>query len=143
MLNQPGWNLEELESYLPNGLHDAEIEVIHYDLMAEFVSIQVFVWVGTMDDPPELRERYRRGLLRFEKVRFFAKRAPSDGSDERLCILTCARNKDLAEEYKASSPFTENCCRLFAGNCEIDIEFGICGFNWMDEEPINRSAEQI
>src|SRR5580700_9091883 len=112
MLSDPGWGLDEVEASLPNGLHDAEVEAIHYDLLAETVSIQLLLWVGTMADPPELRERYRRGTLLFHRVKFFAKSPPYDASDTGLTILSCGRNKDLAQRYKADAPCSNDCYRI-------------------------------
>ena len=48
--------LEELESTSPNGLHDAEIERIAVDYAVRELTLEVAVWVGSMDDPPARRE---------------------------------------------------------------------------------------
>jgi len=143
MLNGPGWGLDELEEDLPNGFHDAEVEAIHYDLLVRTVSLQLLLWVGTMDDPPKRRELYRRGTLIFDKVKFFAKSAPHDASDAGLTILSCGRNGDLAQEYKADAPCGDDCYRIFTGYCELDIECASCQFIWVEAEATNRSSEQL
>ncbi len=133
---------DEIEAHLPNGLHDAEVEVITYDLLGKQVMFQVFVWIGQMSDPPNLRERYRRGLLRFTEVVSFAKSVPYDLSDSRLQILSCAQNKDLISKFRASEPSSENGYRIFTGNCEFDVEAAGCEFEWVSEE-VNRGMHLL
>jgi hypothetical protein len=123
---------DEMNEQLPNGLHDAEIEMITYDLLAQILSMQVFVWVGTMDDPPALRERYRRAALRFEQTKFFAKSTPYNASDHGLSILSCEVNKHLSSDLKAESPLGENSYRIFTGYCELDIESNGFEFEWLE-----------
>jgi hypothetical protein len=132
---------DEMNQQLPNGLHDAEIETITYDLLAEALSMQVFVWVGTMGDPPSLRERYRRAILRFKQTKFFAKSAPRDASDRGLLILTCDLNKNLSTDWKAGPPSGENSYRIFTGSCEFDIESGGFEFEWLEVNEVNRHPE--
>ena len=125
-------NFIEMNDSLPNGLHDAQVETIRYDLLDRVILIQVFVWVGTMADPPETRERYRRGLMRFGQTAFFAKSAPYDGSDLQTCILQCGQNKDL--DWKSKEPATPETYRFFTGYCEIDIESKEFNFEWLEDE---------
>jgi len=132
---------DEMTEQLPNGLHDAKIETITYDLLAEALSIQVFVWVGMMDDPPSLRERYRRGMLRFKQTKFFAKSAPYDASDAGLSILDFELNKNLSADLKAGPPSGEDSYRIFTGFCELDIESSGFEFEWLEANEVNRHRE--
>jgi hypothetical protein len=139
MLKEPGWGFEELDSQLHNGFHDAEIENIQYDLVNREVALQLLVWIGSMSDPPTQRERYRRGCLRFEQVKFFAKTAPYDGSDSGLTILSCGSNGELQPQFKAGEPSGPHTYRIFTGYCELDIECPTYKWAWVGEE-INRNC---
>jgi hypothetical protein len=136
-------SLYEINENLPNGLHDAEVEKIAYDLTVGLVSIDLLVWVGTMDDPPETRKRYRRGTLQFRGVVFFAKLAPRDGNDAGLTILSFERNADLSPDFRSGAPSTDNTYRIFTGASEFDIECAACGFKWTDDIDVNRGLDQI
>lgn len=132
---------DEMNEELPNGLHDAKIETIAYDLLVGSLSIQVFIWIGTMDDPPSMRERYRRAILRFKETKFFAKSAPYDASDRRLSILGCELNKNLSTDLRAKPPCGENSYRIFTGYCELDIESNNFEFDWLETNEVNRHPE--
>ena len=55
--------LLEIEQSLPNGLHDAEVRKITADYEHLGATIDLAVWVGDKDDPPERREAYKEGQL--------------------------------------------------------------------------------
>jgi len=55
--------LKELENTLPNGLHDAEVRSIAVDYVQHKVALDLTVWVGRMEDPPERREAYKEGRI--------------------------------------------------------------------------------
>ena len=58
-------NLEALEEELPNGLHDALLSSISYDLVAQTADFTLDVWVGNLDSKIEaIREEYRSAHLR-------------------------------------------------------------------------------
>ena len=57
--------LKDIESALPNGLHDAKITAIHNDLRAEKVTIHVEVLVGLPDEHPARQNAVRSGVLKF------------------------------------------------------------------------------
>jgi hypothetical protein len=58
--------LKEIESDLPNGLHDAKITSIRRDLCAEVVDVHLKVLVGLPDDEPARQNEFGHGLLRFK-----------------------------------------------------------------------------
>jgi hypothetical protein len=58
--------LREIESELPNGLHDAKITAISRDFDAESVDVHLKVLVGLPEDEPARRSEFRQGLLRFK-----------------------------------------------------------------------------
>lgn len=64
--------LEEVDGALPNGLHDAEIEQLAFDFENGRVTMRLNAWVGAGSD----LERYRKGLLGFSGVAFFALETP-------------------------------------------------------------------
>ena len=68
--------LEELENTLPNGLHDAEVVRISVDYELRILALDVDVWVGDMDEAPEKREAYRKGLIEISGLLFLAMEPP-------------------------------------------------------------------
>jgi hypothetical protein len=58
--------LRDVESGLPNGLHDAKITAISRDFSAELVEVHLKLLVGLPDDEPARQNEYRDGLLRFK-----------------------------------------------------------------------------
>jgi hypothetical protein len=72
--------LLEIEQSLPNGLHDAEVRKITVDHEHRRATIDLAVWVGDMDDPPERREAYKEGQLEISGLLFLAIEPP-DASD--------------------------------------------------------------
>ena len=55
--------LEEIENSLPNGFHDSEIVSFTVDYLERRATIQLAVFVGELDAPPEKRESYRDASL--------------------------------------------------------------------------------
>jgi hypothetical protein len=68
--------LLEIEQSLPNGLHDAEMRKITVDYEHLRATIDLAVWVGDMDDPPERREAYKEGQLEISGLLFLTTEAP-------------------------------------------------------------------
>jgi hypothetical protein len=68
--------LEEANDRLPNGFHDAEIGKFSFEPEKEILLIELDLWVGMMDDPPSIRERYRKGRILFTGVDFFSMGPP-------------------------------------------------------------------
>jgi hypothetical protein len=133
--------IAEINEGLPNGLHDAEVEKITEDLHSKTLSFQLFVWVGTMDDPPSQRERYRRGKLIFDEVRLFSTSHPLSVDADRLVILTFEKNSNLTLEHRAAPPFGDKDFRMFLGSSEIDIAAGNVRFEWIEAEEVNREPD--
>jgi hypothetical protein len=75
--------LEEVDSLLPNGLHDARIQCLSIDYKRRVLAVKVSVLVGTPEDPPPSRDRYRVGLLEFEGVVAFVVEPPRSDSPFR------------------------------------------------------------
>ena len=91
--------LEELENALPNGLHDAEVQRIAVDYQERKVTLEVAVWVGNMDDPPERREAYRKGRIEISGLLFLVieppdPRYPFKTSDLRIDGCDMSKNLD-------------------------------------------------
>jgi hypothetical protein len=130
--------LEEMDEQLPNGLHDADIEEFTYDVMKNFVRFTVDVWIGSMDQPPELRERYRRGVLLFEEVQFFTKTESWYKSDGGMSFLTWKLEEDLMEKAKLGEELKGKFFSLTACYCEFRIACNNVLFEWIEEFETNR-----
>ena len=50
---------EELASTLPNRFHDAELSSFEMNYSSRVLRLNLEVWIGSMGDPPETREKYR------------------------------------------------------------------------------------
>ena len=57
--------LKDIESDLPNGLHDAKITAIQRDLSTEMVDVHLKVLVGLPNDEVARQQEVRYGRLRF------------------------------------------------------------------------------
>jgi hypothetical protein len=68
--------LLEIEQSLPNGLHDSEVHKITIDYEHLRVTVDLAVWVGDMNDPPERREAYKEGQLEISGLLFMSMEAP-------------------------------------------------------------------
>lgn len=65
-------NLEQIENSLPNGFHDAEIEVISVDYVSKCAVMKMRMWVGNLDASNEdEREAYRRAELLLSDLLYF------------------------------------------------------------------------
>jgi len=65
-------SIEQIESALPNGLHDAIMRRHVVDYEKRSLEFFVNVWVGDLSsDAEEIRERYESGVLRFEGLVYF------------------------------------------------------------------------
>ena len=69
-------NLSDIESRLPNGLHDAKINAICRNLKTESVDVHLDVLVGLPDDEPARQNEYRQGVLRFEGAKIVILEGP-------------------------------------------------------------------
>jgi hypothetical protein len=100
--------LLEIEQSLPNGLHDSEVRRITVDYEHVRATIDLAVWVGDMDDPPERREAYKEGQLEIFGLLFMAIEAPDpaypfEGST-KLIIDGCDATKFVDKQLLNSLP---------------------------------------
>ncbi len=75
--------LEGLENSLPNGLHDAEVGRIAVDYEQRKARLELAVWVGNMDDPPEQREAYKEGRIEISGLLFLVREPPDPSTHLR------------------------------------------------------------
>jgi hypothetical protein len=131
--------VEEAEESLPNGLHDAEIETVFYDLAAKTLTLRIFVWVCAMDNSPFERELYRRAALNFSSVHFFAKTTPRNVvQDPENKILAVQNETLLPDELKHQLPDGVSTYMVYMGYSEIEIAARATSFEWTTEEVVNR-----
>jgi hypothetical protein len=83
-----------------------------------------------MDQPATLRERYRRGVLTFEGVQFFAKGEPERLSDEGLQFLDWNLKEDLAEKAKLPATFKGLFFDFYALYCSMRVACEDVHFVW-------------
>jgi hypothetical protein len=100
--------LLELEQSLPNGLHDAQVRKIEVDYELHKVTIDVAVWVGDVDDPPKLREAYKKGRLVVSGLLFIVLEPPDAGypfkNSTDLCINGCDMTTNIDKDLLESLP---------------------------------------
>jgi hypothetical protein len=69
--------LEEIAAALPNGLHDAEVSRLAFDLVARTATLELEIWIGDMSEPPAHgREVYRAARLKVRGVAYLAIEPP-------------------------------------------------------------------
>jgi len=72
-------SIEQIESALPNGLHDAIMRRHVVDYEKRTLEFFIDAWVGDLtSDVYEERERYAAGVLRFEGVAYFVIEPPAE-----------------------------------------------------------------
>jgi hypothetical protein len=100
--------LEQLENTLPNGLHDSEVQRVTVDYEKRKLVLDVAVWVGSMNDPPERREAYKSGQIEIAGLIFFVMEPPDAKYPFRdsaeLTIDGCDMSKNLDSELLKSLP---------------------------------------
>jgi hypothetical protein len=99
--------LEKLESTLPNGLHDAEVQRITVDYEDRKLTLDLQIWVGDMDAPPEKREAYRKARIEISGLLFCVMEPPDPkypyGTSD-LRIDGCDMRKNLDAQLISSLP---------------------------------------
>jgi hypothetical protein len=68
--------LAQIAESLPNRFHDAEIAHLEIDYAARTLRIDMNIWVGSMDDLPERREAYRKGIVSVSGLKFCSLQLP-------------------------------------------------------------------
>jgi hypothetical protein len=100
--------LEEVEQTLPNGLHDAEVQRINIDYQQRTLTLDMEVWTGDMDDPPDRREAYRGCQIKLTGLVFFIVEPPDARYPYRLSkklrVDTTDARKSLDSELIDSLP---------------------------------------
>jgi hypothetical protein len=82
--------VSELAELFPNGLHDAEVESLHVDGATRTVTMTIYVWVGSLEDPADEEEAYRKGTLEFSDVRYCSREPAADTASTPLgAAFTC------------------------------------------------------
>src|ERR1700683_3275437 len=71
--------LEELDEFLPNGLHDARIKTLAHNYERGAVKLEVEILFGLPGDPEPNRFRYRDGEILFHRVLFCSIEVPENG----------------------------------------------------------------
>ncbi len=133
--------LEELENTLPNGLHDAEVERIEVDYQRRRVALDLAVWVGNMDDPPERREAYKKGRIEISGLLFLVmeppdSRYPFKASDLR--IDGCDMSKNLDPELLKALPGDAFVRSLWVNewNAFMHIAARDAGIAWINSDAV-------
>jgi hypothetical protein len=72
--------LEQIETTLPNGFHDAEIQDLAMDYEHAGLVLKIRVLVGLPDEPYPACERYRSAALAFQNVLFCSAELPNAAS---------------------------------------------------------------
>ena len=140
--------LEDLENTLPNGLHDAEVHKLSVDYVGRTLTLDLSVWVGDMDDPPERREAYRAGRIEISGLQFFVVEPPDPrypfADALGLTIDGCDMSKNLNNEVVASLPDGAFVRSLWVNqwNAFMHIAATKAEILWRDEEIVYRQQRE-
>ena len=129
----------ELAEQLPNGFHDCEIASVRIDYLTRVVTMDVDLWIGTMDDPEETRETYRRGVLTIRGFRYCAFDVPDESYPYDEGGLTI----DLADATAFHAPGAQFSCRFWVGewNGFIHLSADSAELSWT-AEPVNSGGHR-
>jgi hypothetical protein len=139
--------LEELENTLPNGLHDAEVMRISVDYELRILALDLDVWVGDMDEAPEKREAYRKGLIEISGLLFLAMEPPDPNrpfQNGSLRIDGCDLSKNLDKKLLDSLPPEAFFRSLWVSewNAFIHIAAREAHLKWADETVVYRNRRE-
>jgi hypothetical protein len=139
--------LEELENTLPNGLHDAEIQRMAVDYEKRNVTLELAVWVGNMDDPPERREAYKSGRIEISGLLFLVMEPPDPKYPFKTSDLTidgCDMSKNLDGELLRSLPADSFFRSLWVNewNAFIHIAARSADLMWLNDGAITYRPSQ-
>jgi hypothetical protein len=101
--------MAELETTLPNGLHDSIVSRIAVDYAQKKLTLDLAVWIGDLDTSDQVhREKYRRGRIVISGL-IFAVIEPPDprypfSKATELTIDGCDMSKNLSSELTQSLP---------------------------------------
>ena len=134
--------LEEIENSLPNGLHDAEVRALLVDYERHNVTLQVSVWIGNMDDPPERREAYKEAKLEIREFSFVIMEPP-DGEypyarPGTLCVDGCDLRKNIPAKLLRSLPENHFFRSLWVNewNAFVHIAARDASIEWVNNEAV-------
>jgi hypothetical protein len=134
--------LEEVEDTLPNGLHDAEVQRIVVDYAQHKLTLDLAVWVGEMDDPPEKREAYKIGQLEISGLIYLVMEAPDPKypyrTSSKLTIDSIEDKENMDSELVKALPANSFCRRFWVSewNAFMRIAATSAQMVWMDEGTI-------
>src|SRR5687768_9586429 len=63
--------LDEIAATLPNGFHDTQLLNLSIDYVNGAVKMRVHIWIGSMSDPAEEREKYVDAEIELEGLQFW------------------------------------------------------------------------
>jgi hypothetical protein len=131
--------LEEIENSLPNRLHDAEMQRFTVDYEQRTLTMEVRVWVGSMEESSKERERYRRGLIEVSGLIFLVTEPPDSRypfrQSTQLTIDGCDRRENLDVKLVKSLP-DESFFRsvwVKEWNAFIHLAATDAKFTWIDQ----------
>lgn len=146
--------LEDLEKTLPRGLHDAEVKRVAVDYELRAMAVDLAVWVGDMNDPPERGEAYRDARINITGLCFLVMEPPDPKYPFRgsgLRIDGCDMRKNLTRELLSALPTDSFFRSLWVNewNAFIHVAAKDATISWMEnaiphragQEPIANSQE--
>ena len=141
--------LDQLESTLPNGLHDAELTRIIVDYERRQMSFELAVWVGDIDAPPDRREAYRNGRVDISGLLFLVIEPPDpkypfkssdltiDGCDTRMNL-----NSELLDSVPPDAFFRSFWVNQW--NAFIHVAAKDAQMSWMNEASLTyRTSKEL
>jgi hypothetical protein len=139
--------LEELESSLPNGLHDAEVRRISIDYEHRKVTLELAVWIGKMEDPPDRREAYRDGRIEISGLLFMVIEPPDPKypfTEPGITIDGCDMSKNIKNQLLESLPADAFFRSLWVSqwNAFMHIAAGSAAIVWLNDGSDVRSSRR-
>jgi hypothetical protein len=131
--------LFEIADGLPNGFHDAEIWLVQVDYSRQILRLDMELWVGSMEDPPETREAYRRAVVTVSGLRFCSLALPDAeytfADDTKITVDLVSSNQDLLPQEliaKANGGFIQTFF-VYDWNSHIHVCGAAAELAWVSE----------
>ena len=139
--------LEELEKTPPNGLHDAEVKRVAIDYERRTMVVDLAVWVGDMDGPPERREAYRYARIDISGLCFLVMEQPDPKypfHESDLRIDGCDMSKNLKPDLLSALPADSFFRSLWVNewNAFIHVAARDAKISWIEEALTYRKSKE-
>lgn len=129
--------IEEIESELRNGLHDANIRNVSVNYTEMSAELLLSIWVGELSSSDlAIRERYRDAVLVLTGLSYFLIDCPDPRYPYSSLNVVSMSHVDNAPTPAVPIPKDDFACEIFVSNWNSTIRFSACDaeLKWIELE---------